>query len=220
MTPLTTWIKQIIREQRLRKRFPCSVFYSGATADKDSVLGKHSVLFRNTALLGSILGAYSYVQSDSVVCNAEVGPFCSIASNVSIGLGAHPTFMASTSPVFYDNEQPLPKFFTKDRLFTQIFPRTTIGADVWIGQGAMVKAGIKIGTGAVIGAGSVVVKDIPPYAIAVGNPCRPIRLRFSEDFCQRLLDSRWWEFDEARLEKLAPLFPDLGLFLAALEHDK
>jgi acetyltransferase-like isoleucine patch superfamily enzyme len=217
---LTAWIKQIIREQRLRKRFPRSVIHAGAVADRNSVLGEHSVLFCKATLLDSILGAYSYVQSGTVVCNVEIGAFCSIASGVNIGLGAHPTFMVSTNPVFYDHEQPLPKFFTRDRLFTQIFPRTTIGADVWIGQGAMIKAGVKIGTGAVIGAGSVVVKDIPPYAIAVGNPCRPIKLRFSEDICQRLFDSRWWEFDKAKLEKLAPLFSDPELFLAALEHDK
>ena len=178
------------------------------------------MLFRNAVLIDSILGTYSYVQSDSVICNAEVGPFCAIASNVNIGLGAHPTFMVSMNPVFYDNEQPLPKFFAKQRLFTQIFPRTTIGADVWIGQGAMLKAGVKIGTGAVIGAGSIVTKDIPPYAVAVGNPCRPIKLRFSEDICHRLLDSRWWEFEEDQLERLTPLFSDPELFLAALEHGK
>lgn len=220
MIPFLSWVKQSIREERLRRRFPCSVIHAGAVANKGSIIGKYSVLFRNATLLDSVLGAYSYVQSNTLICNAEIGPFCSIAGGVNIGLGAHPTFMVSTCPVFYDNAQPLPKFFTKDRTFTQIFPRTNIGADVWIGHGAMIKAGVRIGTGAVIGAGSVVVKDIPPYAIAVGNPCRPIKLRFSEDICQKLLDSQWWEFDEVRLMKLAPMFSVPELFLAALEHDK
>lgn len=220
MTSLGAWIKQIIREQCLRRRFPRSVIHAGASANRESIVGEYCVLFRNAALIDSSLGAYSYVQSESIICNAEIGPFCSIAGNVSIGLGAHPTFMVSTNPVFYDNAQPLPKFFTKSRQFTHIFPKTIIGADVWIGQGAMLKAGIKIGTGAVIGAGSVVTKDIPPYSIAVGNPCRPIKLRFPEDICLRLLDSKWWEFDEARLEKLAPLFSDPEAFLGALEQGK
>ena len=78
--------------------------------------------------------------------------------------------------------------------------------DVWIGQGAMIKAGIKISAVAVIGAEAIVTKDIPPYVIAAGNPCRPIRLRFQEDTCQRLLDSCWWKLGEARLKELSYLF--------------
>ena len=219
MTSPAAWIKQIIREQFLRKRFPRSVFYSGATADKESFLGEYSVLFRNVALLDSRLGAYSYVQANSVICNAEVGQFCSIASDVVIGLGGHPTHMVSTSPVFYDNAQPLPKFLVNGRMFTEIFPRTVIGADVWIGQGAMIKAGVKIGVGAVIGAGAIVTKDVAPYVIAAGNPCSPIRSRFPEAIVQRLINSRWWEFEEERLAKLAPLFAEVEDFLIALEHD-
>jgi acetyltransferase-like isoleucine patch superfamily enzyme len=34
--------------------------------------------------------------------------------------------------------------------------------------------GISIGTGAVVGSGAVVTRDIPPYAIAVGNPARVV----------------------------------------------
>lgn len=213
-------IKSVLRWILLRKRFPGSVIYYGAVANPGSALGKHSVLFRNVTMVDSTLGAYSYAQSGTAIYNAEVGPFCSIAGDVVIGLGAHPTSMVSTSPVFYDNDQPLPRFFTKDRRFTEVLPRTVIGPDVWIGQGAMVKAGVKIGAGAVIGAGSIVTKDIPPYSVAAGNPCRPIRLRFTEDICQKLLDSRWWEFDEDRLEKLAPLFSDPGSFLAEAEQRK
>lgn len=51
----------------------------------------------------------------------------------------------------------------------------TIGNDVWIATGVLVLPGVTIGDGSVIGAGSVVAKDIPPYSLAVGNPCRVIR---------------------------------------------
>jgi maltose O-acetyltransferase len=50
-----------------------------------------------------------------------------------------------------------------------------IGADVWVGGGALILAGVKIGSRAVIGAGSVVTRDIPEGAFAAGNPCRAIR---------------------------------------------
>jgi acetyltransferase-like isoleucine patch superfamily enzyme len=49
-----------------------------------------------------------------------------------------------------------------------------IGEHVWIGQGAMILKGVTIGEGAIIGAGSVVTKNIPKYAVAVGNPARVI----------------------------------------------
>jgi maltose O-acetyltransferase len=46
---------------------------------------------------------------------------------------------------------------------------------VWIGANSTIMPGVKIGKKAVIGAGSIVNKDIPPYCVAVGNPCRPIK---------------------------------------------
>jgi maltose O-acetyltransferase len=48
----------------------------------------------------------------------------------------------------------------------------TIGADVWVGGGAIICPGVAIGDGTVIGAGSVVTRDIPGYVFAAGNPCR------------------------------------------------
>lgn len=206
MKQIVSWFLRMVNEQRLRNRFPDSKIHQGAMADSTSSLGKYSVLFKNVCLADTQLGAYSYVQSDSVICNAEIGPYCSIAGSVNIGLAMHPTSMVSTSPVFYDNTQPLPKFFTRTQLFKDNMPRTIIGADVWIGQGVFVKAGVQIGIGAVIGAGAVVTKDVPPYMIAAGNPCRPIRLRFSEELCQGLLNTRWWELDEVRLQELVQYF--------------
>lgn len=50
-----------------------------------------------------------------------------------------------------------------------------IGNNVWIGGGAQIMPGVTIGDNAVIGGGSVVVKDIPPDCVAVGNPCKPAR---------------------------------------------
>jgi len=51
----------------------------------------------------------------------------------------------------------------------------TIGADVWVGGGAIILPGVTIGDRAVIGAGSVVTRDIPAGTFAAGNPCRVIR---------------------------------------------
>ena len=72
----------------------------------------------------------------------------------------------------------------------------TIGNDVWLGGSTVVCPGVTIGDGCVIGAGSVVTRDIPPYSIAAGNPCRVIRPITDEDrkyyFRDRVFDDEAW----------------------------
>jgi len=57
----------------------------------------------------------------------------------------------------------------------------TIGNNVWIGAGVHICPGVAIGDNAVIGAGSVVVKDIPPHALACGVPCKVVRYITEDD---------------------------------------
>jgi acetyltransferase-like isoleucine patch superfamily enzyme len=52
-----------------------------------------------------------------------------------------------------------------------------IGRDVWLGAGVTVLGGVSIGDGCVVAAGSVVTKDLPPYAVAMGVPARVVRFR-------------------------------------------
>ena len=52
-----------------------------------------------------------------------------------------------------------------------------IGNDVWIGDRVTILPGVHIGDGCIVGAGAVVTKDIPPYAIAAGNPAKVIKYR-------------------------------------------
>lgn len=51
----------------------------------------------------------------------------------------------------------------------------TIGADAWIGTGAVILPNITIGDGAVVGANSVVIRDVPPYTIVGGVPAHHIK---------------------------------------------
>lgn len=212
-------IKKSIRLWQLRRRFPASTIHTGAIADGSSSLGVHTVLFPDAIVLRSVVGKYTYLQSRSVINNAQIGPFCSIAANVHIGLASHPIDGVSSSPVFYDASQPLPHFFTASASSADNAPKTTIHADVWIGQGAMIKAGITIGVGAVIGAGAVVTRDVEAYSVVGGIPAREIKKRFDEETIERLLISRWWELEETKLEQLAPLFATPEAFLDAVEDN-
>jgi len=63
---------------------------------------------------------------------------------------------------------------------------TIIENDVWIGINVTLMPGVTIGRGSIIGAGSIVTKSIPPYTIAVGNPCKVIKMKFNyEEIVER-----------------------------------
>ena len=78
---------------------------------------------------------------------------------------------------------------------------TIVGNDVWIGQNVTVMPAVHIGDGAIIGANSVVAKDIPPYSVAVGNPCEVKRKRFDEDLIEYLLQIKWWDWNSEKIFK-------------------
>ena len=59
--------------------------------------------------------------------------------------------------------------------------------------------GVTIGTGAAVGAGAVVTKDVPPFAVAVGNPARLLRFRFEEEIRAALLRIGWWHWPREKL---------------------
>ncbi len=218
MRLIPRFIRRALHEFMLRHRFPGSVVHAGATADGASRLGYSSVLFANVHLVDSSLGNYSYVQENSTLYGVDVGPFCSIAANVTVGLLNHPMFMVSTSPVFYDNTQPLPRFFVDRNLFSHEFPRTVIEADVWIGEGVRIRAGVRIGVGAVIGAGALVTRNVAPYSIVAGSPARVLRMRFEPSLIQRLLRTRWWEYSEQVLIELAQYFDNPYKFILAVNE--
>lgn len=62
-----------------------------------------------------------------------------------------------------------------------VYKDIIVEEDVWIGINVTLLAGAHIGRGAIIGACSVVTKIIPPYAVAVGNPARVIKFKWSID---------------------------------------
>lgn len=76
---------------------------------------------------------------------------------------------------------------------------TRIGNDVWIGREAVIMPGVTIGDGAIIGTRAQVVKDVPPYAVVVGNPGRVVRTRFPDETVAALLSIAWWNWDAEKI---------------------
>lgn len=90
------------------------------------------------------------------VCPVTIGDFTLFGPAVQIYTPLHPLDAAERRRVEYGSP-------------------VHIGADVWVGGGAIILPGVRIGDRAVIGAGSVVTRDVPDGVLAVGNPCRVIR---------------------------------------------
>lgn len=122
----------------------------------------------------------------------RIGDYCSLAKNITIMLGGnHRTDWISTYPfmVFLPTAKDIVGHpSTKGNVI--------IGNDVWIGTNTTILSGVTIGDGAVIGMNSTVSKDVPPYAIVVGNPARIIKYRFTSDQIEKLLQIKWWNKDE------------------------
>lgn len=163
------------------------------TADlkKDRKQGKGSI-GRGTYWNGEHLYLTVYTDQESII----IGRYCSIGPRVTISAGGqHKMDCASTWP--FDH-------------FYRGIPNggrgncppehTEIGSDVWIGYQAYIGGGVKVGHGAVIGANTVVTKDVPPYAVVVGNPARIVRYRFDEPIIEALLQIAWWNWTPEQIE--------------------
>jgi acetyltransferase-like isoleucine patch superfamily enzyme len=117
-----------------------------------------------------IIGANTYINRNTLIdaialvkigCDCAIGPNCYLTDHDH---GLNPKF------------PPL--------LQSMVHSNTKIGDRVWIGANVTILKGVNIGDDAVIGAGSVVTKNIPQAAIAVGVPAKVIKWKkLSEVVC-------------------------------------
>jgi virginiamycin A acetyltransferase len=152
------------------------------------------------------VGRYSYGCFDRwrLPGPMSVGRYCSFASTVRRAPANHAMDGLTTHPALYD---PALGVVAKDLSHNRSL---VVEDDVWIGHYVMILPGCaRIGRGAVIGAGAIVTRDVPAYAVVVGNPARVLRKRFEPDAIEALETSRWWELDLGGLAELARDHEDL-----------
>lgn len=188
--PIIDWIKYLIfKFNTTRKNRTLRIGYMSFCYN--TIFGKNNIIYDNTVVVNSQIGDYTYVGGNNKIQNAVIGKFCSIGTEVRIGLGIHPTNLKSTYPGFYTN----PEYYRVEKLYDyngEEYKQVNIGNDVWIGARATILDGVKIGDGAIVAAGAVVAKDVPPYAIVGGVPAKVIKYRFDENRIEELLAEQWW----------------------------
>ncbi|MEQ7917941.1 CatB-related O-acetyltransferase [Xanthomonas sp. WHRI 1810A] len=145
----------------------------------------------------------------------RVGSYTSIAAGVRILLGGeHRTDWLTT--------YPFPAMMAGLEDIKDYAPSkgdVVIGSDCWICADAMILSGVTIGHGAIVAAGAVVTRDVAPFAVVGGNPCKFIRWRFDEETRQQLLDAAWWDWPMDEVKSVARMLSgsDLDAFLAYLQ---
>lgn len=107
----------------------------------------------------------------------NIGNYCSIAENVHFFLAGEHDYKRFSS-------YPFRAQYGSIEVDEICKGPIHVCDDVWIGFGSTILSGVTIGKGAVIAAGSVVAKDVPPYAIWIGN--RVAFFRFDEKICEKL----------------------------------
>ena len=146
-------------------------------------------------------GVAHYMTTDAHVL---IGNYCSLAHMLQFYMGMNHNYHLITS-------YPLTSILNKsnDNKHTDYnHHQIIIGSDVWIGGDVIIMSGVHIGNGAVIGAGTVIAKDVPPYAVVVGNPARIIKYRFDEETITRLQRIKWWNWPKENIETFIPQFND------------
>jgi maltose O-acetyltransferase len=161
-------VREMERAQALTHQFN--------TMDPNDRAGRHALL---RELLGAFgegsevrppfhcdYGTHTFVGARTFI---NFGLVCLDVAQVIVGddvqMGPNVQLLTATHPV-----EPEPR-----RAKWESAKPIVIGDNAWLGGGVIVRPGVTIGANSVIGAGAVVVRDIPPDVVAVGNPARVLR---------------------------------------------
>ncbi|RZK26727.1 MAG: hypothetical protein EOO43_01980, partial [Flavobacterium sp.] len=177
-----------IRKSRIGEN--CSI--GDDTSLLKSVIEDRVAVNKRNLIQNSKIGRFSYTGHNTVVKFAEIGRFCSISWNVSIGGKNHDIKKVTTNSEWWfhklDSGHSLPpsEYLESDEC--------VIGNDVWIASNVIILRNVKVGNGAIIGAGAVVSRDVEPYAIVTGIPAKMKKKRFEDHIIEALEEIQWWNW--------------------------
>lgn len=150
-------------------------YFSHETAviDDNTIIGKGTKIWHFSHVMsGSEIGENCNLGQNVVISpGVKLGRNVKVQNNVSIytGVTCDEDVFLGPSMVFTNVNNPRSAITRRD-----FYLKTHVGKGATIGANATVVCGHNIGEFAFIGAGAVVTKDVPPYALVVGNPARQL----------------------------------------------
>ncbi len=177
-------------------------FFHPGSQISQSTFGVYTEIGPENYFENVAFGDFSYSGLHCFLQNTEVGKFVNIAAMVRVGPTNHP--MERPTMHHFTYRRKLYGFSETDDadfFHQRQNKKTIIGHDVWLGHASIILPGVRVGDGAVVGSGTIVTKDVPPYAVVVGNPARVARLRFNEKEIDQLKNLQWWNWPVDVIQK-------------------
>ncbi|MBR1156114.1 acyltransferase [Bradyrhizobium sp. JYMT SZCCT0428] len=160
-------------EKREDQRFPEAYIHASSYVDEGALVGPGTKIWHFCHVLtGTVIGRdCSIGQNVMIGPRVKIGDRCKIQNNVSLynGVELADDVFCGPSCVFTNVTNPRANVSRKDE-----FRDTLVGRGASIGANATIVCGHPLGEYCFIGAGAVVTKEVPAFALMVGNPARRI----------------------------------------------
>lgn len=151
---------------------------------RNTVLEGKNHIGKSCQVYDTRIGIASGISRDSIIDCFCIGKFTVFGPDIKVITGQHPTEnIVSLYPAFYSVRAQMGFTYVQKSIFEEFKYadrvkkyKVIVGNDVWIGAYTRIMEGVTIGDGAIIAAGSLVIKDIPPYAVCGGGTSKDYKI--------------------------------------------